>query len=153
MTDHPDIDIDLAPLTGKHIIKVYNKADIITYPTNQYNHDSVVISAKQGTNIDRLEQMLVDATNINKVEDSDIIVTNVRHVEALQQAHSHILRVIEDMGVQKSGDKYSMTHTPLSSDLIALDLHACTDALSEIIGDVTSEDTLQNIFSHFCVGK
>ena len=153
MTDHPDIDIDLAPLTGKHIIKVYNKADIITYPTNQYNHDSVVISAKQGTNIDRLEQMLVDATNINKVEDSDIIVTNVRHVEALQQAHSHILRVIEDMGAQKSGDKYSMTHTPLSSDLIALDLHACTDALSEIIGDVTSEDTLQNIFSHFCIGK
>jgi len=153
VTDKPDIDINLSPLNGKQIIKVYNKADIVDYPTFETTPDSITISAKHGINIDRLEQMLVDAANIHHIEDSDIIVTNVRHVEALRQAHTHILHVIEGMGATMVNGQWSMVNAPLSGDIISLDLHACTDALSEIVGDVTSEDTLQNIFSHFCVGK
>jgi len=141
VTDKPDIDINLSPLNGKQIIKVYNKADIVDYPTFETTPDSITISAKHGINIDRLEQMLVDAANIHHIEDTDIIVTNVRHVEALQQAFEAINKV-------KDGISQGIT-----GDIISLDLHACTDALSEIVGDVTSEDTLQNIFSHFCVGK
>ena len=141
MTDQPTIDIDLTTLEGKHVIKVYNKADIVDYPTLQQTADSIVISAKQGTNIDRLEQMLVDATHLQKVEDSDIIVTNVRHVEALQKALDAITKVEQQI------------NDGISGDIISLDLHACIDALAEIVGDVTNEDTLHSIFSRFCVGK
>ena len=141
MTDQPTIDIDLTTLEGKHVIKVYNKADIVDYPTLQQTADSIVISAKQGTNIDRLEQMLVDATHLQKVEDSDIIVTNVRHVEALQKALEAITKVEQQI------------NDGISGDIISLDLHACIDALAEIVGDVTNEDTLHSIFSRFCVGK
>ena len=141
MTDQPTIDIDLTALKGKHVIKVYNKADIVDYPTLQTSSDSIVISAKQGTNIDRLEQMLVDATHLQKVEDSDIIVTNVRHVEALQKALEAITKVEQQI------------NEGISGDIISLDLHACIDALAEIVGDVTNEDTLHSIFSRFCIGK
>ena len=141
MTDQPTIDIDLTALTGKHVIKVYNKADIVDYPTLQTSSDSIVISAKQGTNIDRLEQMLVNATHLQKVEDSDIIVTNVRHVEALQKALEAITKVEQQI------------NEGISGDIISLDLHACIDALAEIVGDVTNEDTLHSIFSRFCIGK
>ena len=141
MTDQPTIDIDLTTLADKHVIKVYNKADIVDYPTLQQTADSIVISAKQGTNIDRLEQMLVDATHLQKVEDSDIIVTNVRHVEALQKALDAITKVEQQI------------NDGISGDIISLDLHACIDALAEIVGDVTNEDTLHSIFSRFCVGK
>ena len=141
MTDQPTIDIDLAALSDKHVIKVYNKADIVDYPTLYDTPNSIVISAKHGTNIDHLEQMLVDASNINKVEDSDIIVTNIRHVEALQKALESITTVEQQLT------------DGITGDIIALDLHTCIDALAEIVGDVTNEDTLQSIFSRFCVGK
>ena len=141
MTDQPTIDIDLAALSDKHVIKVYNKADIVDYPTLQDTPNSIIISAKHGTNIDHLEQMLVDASNINNVEDSDIIVTNIRHVEALQKALESITTVEQQLT------------DGITGDIIALDLHTCIDALAEIVGDVTNEDTLQSIFSRFCVGK
>lgn len=141
MTDKPDINIDLSPLAGKRVIKVYNKADIVAYTDVENGANSVVISAKQGTNIARLEQMLVDAANIRVEEDTDVIVTNVRHVEALGQALNAIRTIEQQLGDGTTGD------------IISLDLHTCIDALSEIVGDVTTDDTLQHIFSHFCVGK
>ena len=123
------------------MIRVYNKSDIYHFDTLSLGEHDIAISAKQGTNIDRLEQMLVDATHIRKVEDTDIIVTNVRHVEALRKAHEAITKVAQQI------------HDGLSGDIISLDLHACIDALAEIVGDVTSEDTLHSIFSRFCIGK
>ncbi len=141
VSDNESTAVDETLLKGKTVIRVYNKADIVKYPTLPSSSDTITISAKQGTNIDRLEQMLVEAAHINKVEDADIIVTNVRHVEALQKAFEAITKVEQQISEGISGD------------IISLDLHACIDALAEIVGDVTSEDTLHSIFSHFCVGK
>ena len=141
VSDNESTAVDETLLKGKTVIRVYNKADIVNYATLPSSSDTIAISAKQGTNIDRLEQMLVEAAHINKVEDSDIIVTNVRHVEALQKAFEAITKVEQQISEGISGD------------IISLDLHACIDALAEIVGDVTSEDTLHSIFSHFCVGK
>jgi tRNA modification GTPase len=40
-----------------------------------------------------------------------------------------------------------------SGEFIALDLRRAIDAIGEIIGLVTTEDILDNIFSKFCIGK
>ena len=141
VSDNESTLVDETLLQGKTVIRVYNKSDINHFDTSSLGENAIAISAKQGTNIDRLEQMLVTAANLKKVEESDIIVTNIRHVEALRKAQEAISKVERQIQERISGD------------IIALDLHACTDALSEIIGDVTSEDTLHSIFSHFCVGK
>ena len=38
-------------------------------------------------------------------------------------------------------------------DVVAVDLEEAVDALGELTGEITSSDILENMFSHFCVGK
>lgn len=141
VTDKKDYNIDTTPLTDKKIIKVYNKSDINEFSVNEEN--SVVISAKNNKGIEQLENILVKNANLSKVTDSDIIITNIRHIQALQRALDYIKRV--STALQDT--------TCISSDIISLDLRACIESLAEITGDITSDDTLHNIFKNFCVGK
>lgn len=141
VTDKKDYNIDTTPLTDKKIIKVYNKSDINEFSVNEEN--SVVISAKNNKGIEQLENLLVKNANLSKVTDSDIIITNIRHIQALQRALDYIKRV--STALQNT--------TCISSDIISLDLRACIESLAEITGDITSDDTLHNIFKNFCVGK
>ena len=41
----------------------------------------------------------------------------------------------------------------IETDILASTLHGLNDTLSEIIGNVSSSDVVNNIFSEFCVGK
>jgi tRNA modification GTPase len=96
--------------------------------------------AKYGEGLDQLRQQLIDAAP--KTSDNDVIVTNARHYEALCRAHSHLLRVINGLQQQMSGD------------LLSEDLRQTLDTLAEITGgQITPNEVLGNIFSHFCVGK
>lgn len=139
----------ITPLcNGKQLIIVYNKADIATQTPDvascgmpEYTR-SISISAKQGTNLDKLKQLLVDAAGIPEISSSDVVVTNLRHYEALARAIEDIRRVRNGIA------------DGLPSDLIAQDLRDSLGHLAEITGgEITSEETLQNIFKHFCIGK
>lgn len=132
----------------KQLIIALNKADIATVSTIPQFKDlpahvqNISISAKQGTNIDKLKHMLTDAAGIPTIATGDVIVTNVRHYEALKATLTTIKRVRE--GISQN----------LSADLISQDLRECIHNIAEIVGgEITSEETLQNIFKHFCVGK
>ena len=139
----------IAPLcNGKQLIIVYNKADIATHTPHAVSCGmpestrSISISAKQGTNLDELKQLLVNAAGIPEISSSDIVVTNLRHYEALARALEDIRRVRQGLA------------EALPSDLVAQDLRDCLGHLAEITGgEITSEETLQNIFEHFCIGK
>ena len=139
----------IAPLcNGKQLIIVYNKADIATHTPHAVSCGmpastrSISISAKQGTNLDELKQLLVNAAGIPEMSSSDTVVTNLRHYEALARALEDIRRVRQGLA------------DALPSDLVAQDLRDCLGHLAEITGgEITSEETLQNIFEHFCVGK
>ena len=76
--------------------------------------------AKYGVGLDQLRQQLIDAAP--KTSDNDVIVTNARHYEALCRAHSHLLRVINGLQQQMSGD------------LLSEDLRQTLDTLAEITG-------------------
>ena len=102
----------------------------------------LTISAKYGTHISELESAIYESANIPTLTESDVIVTNARHYDALTHAHSHLLRVIDGLNLQLSGD------------LLSEDLRMALDDLAEITGgQITPQETLQNIFSYFCVGK
>lgn len=145
-------------VAGKKLIIVRNKMDLTNsslnnsssaQPTiqnsnfNIQNSSSVDISAKYGTNISKLEQLIVEAANIPQLSESDIVITSVRHYSALLHADESLQRVIDSMNLGLSGD------------LLAEDLRMVIDYLAEITGEerITPQETLKNIFTHFCVGK
>ena len=100
------------------------------------------ISAKFGTNLSDLESAIYQATDIPSIQENDIIVSNARHYDALTRAHDHIQRVIDGLQIQLSGD------------LLSEDLRLALDTLAEITGgQITPNEVLGNIFTHFCVGK
>ena len=61
--------------------------------------------------------------------------------EKLEKTNEALLNIIEtiDMG--------------LPMDLMAVDIKDALDSLSEVTGEISSEDLLDHIFSNFCVGK
>lgn len=156
-------------VAGKKLIIVRNKIDLpnsslnnsssakptILAPTNVSTsrvqnsklkiQDSqlVDISAKYGTNLSRLEQLIVEAADIPQISESDIVITSARHYSALLNADESLQRVIASMDLGLSGD------------LLAEDLRMVIDHLAEITGEerITPQETLNSIFSSYCIGK
>ena len=122
---------------GKKLLMVYNKMDTLDLPV-----DKLHISARTGENIDQLAKALVDAADIPEITENDVIITNARHYEALLRADESLQRVFESMDMDMSGD------------IIAEDLRMVLEELGEITGgQISSQETLNNIFKHFCIGK
>ena len=147
-----ELKADILPhCEGKKMIILFNKSDLLLAIQKEelsaifadMKVEKLFISAKKRENITILEKKLVQAAALPEVNQNDIIITNVRHYEALTRALDSIHRVQE--GLQLG----------LSGDLVSEDLRQCIHELSEIVaeGGITSEETLQNIFQNFCIGK
>ncbi|MBR5550464.1 MAG: tRNA uridine-5-carboxymethylaminomethyl(34) synthesis GTPase MnmE, partial [Muribaculaceae bacterium] len=136
-------------LENKPLILLFNKADQIS-PEQQaaleqsFAHieaPKLFISAKNHTGLEALESHLVEAAALPDISQSDVIVTNARHYEALTHALDAIRRVQDGLVMNLSGD------------FVSQDLRECIHHLSDIVGEVSSDSVLQNIFKHFCIGK
>ena len=93
-------------------------------------------------NIEKIANAIYKAADIPDLSENDIIVSNARHYQSLLKAQSALTRVIDGMKQQFSGD------------LISEDLRLTLSHLADITGgQITPQETLNNIFSHFCVGK
>lgn len=139
---------EIAPrLTNKSVILAMNKCDVLpasslptfSFPTEGWHQ--IAISAKGKLHIAELQQLLTEVSSIPTLHQSDIIVTNARHFEALTHALEAIHRVQEGL------------NSSLSGDFISQDLRECIFHLSDIVGEVTTDQVLGNIFRHFCIGK
>jgi tRNA modification GTPase len=123
----------------KEIMLVFNKIDLKREPVVT---PDVRISAKTGEGV---EELLLNMkkrafTNTNYTEKS-ILITNIRHKECLERAHKYLLNA------GKSAEEN------MSGEFIASDMRNAVESLSEIIGEVTTNDILNNIFMNFCIGK
>lgn len=132
---------------GKKLIVVRNKIDKSTthstFNIPQSTITTVDISAKYGTNLPLLEQRIVEAADIPQISESDIVITSARHYSTLLHADESLQRVIASMDLGLSGD------------LLAEDLHMVIEHLAEITGEerITPQETLNSIFSSYCIGK
>lgn len=139
----------LPSCTDKRLIIVLNKKDLLSIEQQKQlqtffaglTFPYILISAKNEEHISDLQELLIRSSIFPEINKEDIIVTNVRHYEALVHAQESIRKVL--CGLQ----------TELSGDLISEDLRQCLFHLSDIIGEVTTNDVLENIFKHFCIGK
>lgn len=124
---------------SKKLICVFNKTDLQTPQFIPKGINTVSISAKKNIGMDKLRDLLKVSTDIAPAE--DVIVSNIRHYEALCEARTSLKRAQSGL----------INH--LSGEFVSQDLRACIQSLSEIVGDITSQSVLNNIFSHFCIGK
>jgi tRNA modification GTPase len=105
------------------------------------NEKLIFIAAKKRKNLDELIEAMIHSVNIEAVNKEDVIVTNARHFEILKNAHEAILRVLNGLD---SG---------ITGDFLAQDIRECMHYLSEITGEVGTEEVLGHIFKNFCIGK
>ena len=134
---------------GKNLIVLFNKCDKIsperraemTHTFENVDAPKLFLSAKERMGLDELETLLIETAALPEISQNDVIVTNIRHYEALTHALDSIHRVQDGLAMQLSGD------------FVSQDLRECIHHLSDIVGEVSSDSVLQNIFKHFCIGK
>ena len=98
------------------------------------------VLTRQG--LQELENALVQASQaIAQQFENVTLITSQRHITQLSQASASISRAIESLDLG------------LPAECIAADLHEAADALAQITGTIASEDVINEIFSHFCIGK
>jgi tRNA modification GTPase len=100
----------------------------------------IYTSAKKKENIKALEERLFDFVQSGALN-NDVVVTNARHFEALTRANASLIKVLEGLDVNITGD------------FLAMDIRQSLHFLGEITGEITTDDLLDNIFSKFCIGK
>ena len=99
------------------------------------------ISAKTGSGI-RVLRNLLASTQRDLLGDSDTtLVTNQRHVQALTDARTSLLRVREGLA------------SALPTDLAAQDIREAIYHIGSIVGEISTDEVLGNIFRNFCIGK
>lgn len=146
-----------AQVEGKQLVVLLNKTDLVSestineakqYISGQLNNAVptpmlLTLSAQSGSGLEQLKQLLATSLSTLQAENNSTgtIVSNLRHYEALSAALSATDRVIEGL------------HQGLSGDFVSQDLRECIYHLSDIVGEVTTDQVLGNIFKHFCVGK
>jgi tRNA modification GTPase len=135
-----DIFDELKEITKEaRIICVLNKID----KDEKSNLKSDVnISAKTGQGIESLFNLLKQkALGNSNYSEKSAVVSNLRHYNCLRKAKECLLNAKES------------ANNKLSGEFISVDLRNAESSLGEIIGAVTSEDILNNIFAKFCIGK
>jgi tRNA modification GTPase len=133
---------------GRTIALVVNKSDLpqkLTADSLRKRIPEVEplwISAKYGEGISEMKEKIHSlVVRENGGNNPDIIVTDLRHKRALEGALANCIAAGEGI----SGG--------FSPELPSLEIREALDHLGEILGETTTEEVLDSIFSRFCIGK
>lgn len=140
-SDFPkELYLELLKLTEKDkIIHLVNKQDL---GKRESKKNGIEVSAKTGEGISSFVSELKKRSFItDSFSEKNAVVSNLRHKTALEKSVDHLRKAIDSI------------NRNLSGEFISVDLRNAESALGEIIGKVTTDDILNNIFSQFCIGK
>lgn len=136
-----DLGENMAKIGGNKNVNHDN--NIVSLIENKYDNCKVIpISAKTGKGLSTLTKTLGEIGSEITGSTDETLVTNVRHYEALVRAASALERVRAGLHI-----------ATLPPDLIAQDLREALYHLGEIVGEISTDETLGNIFRNFCIGK
>jgi tRNA modification GTPase len=128
----------------RNSIVVLNKSDLqdhLEYELLPDNLPTVKISAKTGEGIEKLKREIECNVFKEGYPGDGLIITNMRHKLAIDSAIDSLNRASEAL----------KKHLPY--EIVAFELRAVLNKVGEIVGEVTTDDILNRIFSDFCIGK
>jgi len=124
-------------LKDKKYLLIANKSDLATDKTD---NNAIYLSALKGDGVDELKQKLTEKVcNINP--ENLEFVTNKRQQECLRKAKASLEQALLASQLREL------------QDLISIDVKTSILALDELTGELVTDDILNNIFDHFCIGK
>lgn len=134
-TDDEDKAI-LELIKNKNHLVIANKCDLIDKPVE----NAINISVETGEGIEDLKDKIKEIVCNFSSEDTEFI-TNKRQQDCLTKCRESLTQALV---AAKAGEL---------QDLISIDLKSALLFLDEITGEVITDEILENIFSHFCIGK
>jgi len=128
-------------------ILVLNKIDLLTEneveaKTAQYKDFQICLcSAKERVGIHAVAQKLLATVKSIYPATTETPITRKRHVALLQQARAALHDAL--LSHQKGNP----------AEIVSVDLRNALAKIDEILGKSTSDEILNHIFNHFCIGK
>jgi tRNA modification GTPase len=99
------------------------------------------ISAKDKTGLDKLENAIYNIFIDGESSPENIVLSNSRHIESIKRAVVFLESAIK--GIDEARP----------AEFTLIDIKDAADILGMITGEVFTDDTLDAIFSRFCIGK
>ena len=132
--------IELVKRVKAHVLFVANKADLKNQHDFLLENKPTYVSAKTGFGINELKDEIYAVFSSTASYDSPVI-SRLRHKVALEKS-------LESLSLAKKTieQKYSF-------EFAAVDVKNAISHLGEIVGEITNDDVLNNIFANFCIGK
>ena len=122
----------------KHII-IANKSDLVELPP-QISNETLLISTQTGAGIEELKNKIKQTVCEFSSEELEF-VTNKRQQDCLEKCKESLIQALTAAQIGEL------------QDLISIDLKTALLYLDEITGEVITDEILNNIFDHFCIGK
>lgn len=123
-------------IKDKNHIMIANKCDL----SSERQSDTVYISALTGEGIEDLKSTLTQKVCAVEPENLEF-VTNSRQQVCLNRSKAALEQALLTSQLREL------------QDLISIDVKSAILALDEITGELITDDILDNIFDHFCIGK
>lgn len=130
-------------LSDKEVLVVANKTDIALSserPEQIAGFPVVCISAKEKTKTALVEERLSAYVEQYAIHDAALL-TNERHYDLLRAIGQSV-----DNALQGLADG-------IPTDLLVEDIRAALADMGTLTGTISTDDILNNIFGHFCIGK
>ena len=128
---------------NKQRIIVINKNDLqrkIELPSDLENVIETNTTTEDG--IETLKNKIIEMFNLEELKTKDYTyLSNSRQLDLTKKAYQSLMSA--ENGLEND----------LPIDMIEIDLKDCFDLLGEIIGITYSDEIIDNLFEHFCVGK
>lgn len=123
-------------IQDKAFLKIATKCDL----TSNRDDNAICVSLKTGENLDVLKQKIKTTVlnqNLTEVE----FITNQRQQKCLNETKNSLINAL------------IATQNQEIQDLISIDIKSALMYISEVSGEVITDDILNNIFDNFCIGK
>jgi tRNA modification GTPase len=136
--------IGYVPSSTQHTYRIITKIDLATSASCEASaspYPTIRLSARTGEGVDALVKALQASADATGAYNGEVIISNRRHHEALCQAQEALMAALNAL------------QNDIPTDLMSEDIRLALHHLGSITGEISSEDILQNIFSHFCIGK
>tara|TARA_Y100000816_G_scaffold208140_1_gene153970 strand:- start:170 stop:793 length:624 start_codon:yes stop_codon:yes gene_type:complete len=121
-------------------ISVFTKRDL--KKDNRSFRANISVSAKTGSGIEGLKNLIINTLTESVSHSGDVFINTERQRQSVLSCRQALLSSIE-----------SLKNNEQLFEITAHELKIAIDCLSSFLGETTTDDILDSVFSNFCVGK